>query len=344
MYDGLHSSTSSKRCSSGGFSNHYIPTDESNGVEGEFPVKIRDGKQTKAVWKKILYENQPFEDNYTDPLLFLNELKRNSNMTQYKSLDVIRDSVAIVQNISVVVQFLLMFSHVLSGTIRARTLVAVDALLFVLALPLTVSQKASDTKSSGALLRGTLRQALSLGPMLMIMSPLLSALTVSYTDDTIVAMSILVMTVHVLATDYPYLNGYSKVCDQNFGVNAGVFGVILMVSRIPKGFDGITLLTFGAICFLISPFPRHTIRCFSFHVHLLFTVGLSILLIAQLWFLPAIFLIMYVLLVVLLILCIPWCFIRFHESSKVQINGPWDEAKPTNSAAAAEWANSGLLS
>eukprot|EP00796_Vickermania_ingenoplastis_P005066 gene5066-3653_t len=251
---------------------------------------------SKVVWRKILYENQPFEDNYVDPLLFLNELRRNSNVTPYRCSDVVKDSIAIAQNISVVVQFILMFSHVLSGNIRALTLGFLDSAIFLLALLLFVVQRNDGRNSWKGLLRQTGRQVVSLGPMLLLISPLLSNLTVSYSNDTIVAMSIIMMTVHVLVTDYRYLNGYSNYCDQSFAVNSATFAVVLMVSRIPRGFDGVALLTFGALCFSLSPIARHSIRCASFESHATFSAILALLVVVQLWFLPVIFLCLYLLL------------------------------------------------
>lgn len=317
-------------------------------LQSQHAASLRHGTSTsnsggKVVWRKILYEKQPFEDNYVDPLLFLNELRRNSNVTQYKCSDVVMDSIAIAQNISIVIQFILMVSHVLSDNIRAPTLLCLDCSIFLLAL-LMFACYSSEGKKSWEILRQTTRQVVSIGPMLLLMSPLLSNLTVSYSNDTIMAMSIIMMTVHVLVTDYRYLNGYTISCEQSFAMNSAMFGVVLMVSRIPRGFDGVALLTFGAICFSLSPMARHSMRRASFTFHATFSALLCGIIIVQLLFLPFIFLLVYVLMLVLLCLCIPWCFVRFHESWKVQINGPWDEAKPTNSAAAAEWANSGLLS
>lgn len=307
----------------------------------------RSGSRSgKIVWRKVLYEKQPFEDNYVDPNVFLNELRKNSNVVQHKLSDVMMDSIAIAQNISVVLQFILMFAYVFLHYVNSGNLLILEFFLFIPAVLLQTNEGEGGDfgKCTPFIWRGeSVLQVVNLGSFILLLSPILSSLTKSTSDDTIIALSVMMMTLHILVTDYRYLNAYQSKSGQNMAKNCAIFGVVMMVSRIPQGFDGVALLIFGVFCFSFSPDLRHYIRRSSVRSHLTFSAFLSFLIAIQLWFFSFFFLLVYLVMLTLVCLCIPACFVYLHKSCKFQINGPWDEAKPTNSAAAAEWANSGFL-
>ena len=70
-------------------------------------------KEEEKVWRKILYEIQPFPDNYVDREEFLKGLIVNANLTPLRFSSLVRDSVAISCQISFVVLFLLAFHLIL---------------------------------------------------------------------------------------------------------------------------------------------------------------------------------------------------------------------------------------
>ncbi|CAM43942.1 putative phosphatidylinositolN-acetylglucosaminyltransfe ra sesubunit c [Leishmania braziliensis MHOM/BR/75/M2904] len=316
-------------------------------------------------WRKVLYERQPFEDNYVDPQQFLEELSHNKDIKSYKYAAVVINTLAITQEISIVVLFCHAFMGVFTQSIGKYSLVVIDVLSVLAALVCyvfyqchqgncraTAERHASRSTRCSSPSRPPSqwvfhawnfgRQVVSLVTMLTLLSPILSTLTVTYSDDTIVTLSILTMSLHLLLTDYSYLNACTQRFDPNLSVNMAIYCVTLMASRISCPLASGALICFGIMCFSLSPIVRHLIRHYSFTAHVATTFGLVGLAIGCLTQIP-ILAILYTVTVLMISFGIPWLFVRMHSSVKTQINGPWDEAKPTNSAAAAEWANSGFL-
>lgn len=321
-----------------------------------------DNSTPKKIWRKVLFEKQPFEDNYVDKDLFLNELRQNENVRNYHYLDVVKDTAVIAQQIAIVVLFVQAFYSLHHGTLEATTLIYLDCALFAVACIFYVYRKqyGNDTRrpisisGSSALPGGIpetpvaltldcLRTAVILVFAMGLLAPILSTLTLTYSDDTITALSIITMSLNVITADYTYLNGYMDVFAPNLSINSATFGVVLIASRIETSIQSGSLIAFGALCFVLSPILRHHIRNCSTTVHIMVSIALFIaatLSLADIRVLAVIF----VGGTLMITLVITWCFVRLHSSVKYQISGPWDEAKPTNSAAAAEWANAGLLS
>ncbi|KAG5463994.1 hypothetical protein LSCM1_00173 [Leishmania martiniquensis] len=316
-------------------------------------------------WRKVLYERQPFEDNYVDPQQFLEELSHNKDIKNYEYANVVINTLAITQEISIVVLFCHAFMCVFTNAIGKYSLVWIDALSVLASLVCYVIYQCHQDACKATAERPVSlctrcpppqrppsrwlfhawnfgRQVISLVTMLTLLSPILSTLTVTYSNDTIVTLSILTMSLHVLLTDYSYLNAYTERFDPNLSVNMAICCVTLMASRISNPLASGALICFGIMCFSLSPIVRHLIKLNSFTAHVAITFGLVGLAIGCLTQIP-ILAILYTVAVLMISFGIPWLFVRMHSSVKTQINGPWDEAKPINSAAAAEWANSGFL-
>ncbi|EAN88240.1 putative phosphatidylinositol N-acetylglucosaminyltransferase subunit C [Trypanosoma cruzi] len=300
-------------------------------------------------WRKVLYERQPFEDNYVDPEQFMRDLRQNVNLKTYEYGKVVMDTFVVVQQLSFVALFLFAFAKMYSEEGNAYALAWINTTLFALSFVFYVEMQRQQAMEQGEtptpLLQHVVklgRQVLPLVAVIILLSPALQTLTATYSNDTIVALSTFAMCIHLLLTDYSYLNCYTERYQKYTAVSAATFGTILVASRIKNFFCSGSLITFGILCFALSPIPRHHLKRTSAtaHVGLTFALcGLAAGCLMQ----AAIFAVLYCLLVVAVSLFIPWCFVTLHGSMKKQINGPWDEAKPTNSTAAAEWANAGLL-
>lgn len=298
------------------------------------------------VWKKGLYERQPFEDNYVDPVLFLQELKKNSNVKVYQYSDVVKDTFVIVQQISFIVVFVYMFALIVGDHVEITTVILVDAVTLVAGagsfLFLREAQGDAPPLNFDSVLKFG-RSAVIFSTSLLLLSPIFQTLTITYTDDTIWALAIMAMFVHLLSSDYGYLNAVETRYVQGVGINAATFASLIMASRIRSPLFGAALVGFGVLCFNLSPIPRHYMKSYSLMAHVGATFllcGVTMGCLLQVPLLAGLF----ASCVVLICFVVPWCFVKLQLRYKNQISGPWDEARPQNSLAAAEWANAGLLS
>ncbi|CBH15662.1 phosphatidylinositolN-acetylglucosaminyltransferase subunit c, putative [Trypanosoma brucei gambiense DAL972] len=319
------------------------------GTIGSVSTETATVRDEGRVWRKVLYTRQPYEDNYVDPQQFLQDLRQNVNVATYEYNKVVLDTFVVIQQFSFVVFYLFVFSMMLSGRVDECALMWVNATLFTLAFVFCIVVQRQQAVDRGEIpasfthyLMGLCRQGIPLVGVLILLSPVLQTLTVAYSNDTIVTLSSLSMFVHVLLTDYNYLNCYSERYQQNTAVNAATFGIILIASRIQRVFQSGALIMFGILCFTLSPIPRHNLKHVSLRAHVVLTFTICALAIYFLMEVP-VFALLYCVVVVVISVVIPFFFVKLHGSMKDQINGPWDEAKPTNSAAAVEWANAGML-
>lgn len=73
----------------------------------------------KKPWRKILYENQGYEDNYTDES-FLKDLKKNHNHQEYSLLECFSGVTNVSQEISCVTLFLVIFYYLYENSVQPQ--------------------------------------------------------------------------------------------------------------------------------------------------------------------------------------------------------------------------------
>jgi hypothetical protein len=354
-------------------------------------------------WKKVLYERQPFDDNYVDERAFMQELRTNTNLRSLRLDDMIRDSLVILQHMALAVVFAVLFGSCNTESVDPWQVVALDVFLLLLYFVAYVSLRPSAF---------TLRNLVELAEMcalfvivILLLAPIFRTLTKSYTDDTIWALAITLCFVHLVFADYDYMNGagdhafqtdasdacptpprsfahdtpatlhhrvpsmvsgaasqgfsprhvtsepeVSAMADQdsasvpykhNLSMNAGIISSALLASRLNDIYFTAALIVFGIIVFSLSPDMRRRIRLMSREAHSALTfalcgIAIGCLLLTRVGLAAA-----FAGSLIAVGFVLPWFFVRVQASQfKVQISGPWDEAAPQNSAAAAEWANS----
>ncbi|KAJ6836998.1 phosphatidylinositol N-acetylglucosaminyltransferase subunit C isoform X2 [Iris pallida] len=282
-------------------------------------------------WKKVAYGGmQPgYDDNYTDDT-FLEDMVMNANVVKRDLCKVMQDSVSISQYLCIVALVVIVWIQTLSSAIDTTSLLLLDAsLLFIgfLVILLTTSQLALQ------LFFHYLLKVSFFITGLYILAPVYHTLTRSISSDSIWALSISLLIVHLFLHDYSSctirpppgsLTNPSLV--SNISLNASIVASLLVASRLSSRLHIFALMLFSLQIFLFAPSVAFCIKKFSLRLHLLFSLVLmgvtsSVLYTKQ----QMLFRLLLGLLVFVSVVC-PYWLIKMQEY-KFEINGPWDEAK-----------------
>ena len=206
---------------------------------------------------RVLYTSSPTQpDNYT-PLNYLSEYLHPLPPPSPSYSTLVFLSLIICARLSAIEAFLSSFllvrSHRLSPVglagLTAALLVSLLALHLLLPSP---SPSAPLPWAQGALLAGLL--ALS--------SPLLSSLTSSYSDDTLIALTVLLSLLHLLTFDYSAINFPSpaRIPTHPVSLACALLLATLLASRVGDRGVAVLLLLQAALLFAVSPAGQQRVR------------------------------------------------------------------------------------
>ncbi|XP_073843728.1 phosphatidylinositol glycan anchor biosynthesis class C isoform X2 [Musca autumnalis] len=261
-------------------------------------------------WRKNLYENEEYEDNYTDPT-FLKDLQTNINVRFYRLGDVIRGVTVLNNQISCITGFLIVFYVLYSEKVSPTAILGPSFVLTVAGYVcfrwkmLTLSMVLEDSK--------TLMTVLLFGFLL---APVLHTLTDAISTDTIFSMTFVVFLFNVIFCDY----GLSvAMVSKAISVNAAIFGSICLASRLSTSYHAFVLLVEAAIFFVLYPIVTADYwRCyFLLPIFAACSYCLWIISVNVLW--------IYVAITVFVNFICP-CIFVIQQRHKHNIHGPWDEA------------------
>lgn len=124
-----------------------------------------------------------------------------------------------------------------------------------------------------------LSDGILLAVILRVISGLLRSLTASYSTDTMYALAVTGMIVHLLACDYKFANGYEKDAGSDtpsitrthhprpkflggtVSLNAAFFATVLLISRIKSNATSYAFVSSVVTLFAFYPQSRHEIAC-----------------------------------------------------------------------------------
>eukprot|EP00298_Acanthocystis_sp_HF-20_P029277 c8161_g1_i1.p1 GENE.c8161_g1_i1~~c8161_g1_i1.p1 ORF type:complete len:375 (-),score=104.63 c8161_g1_i1:49-1173(-) len=279
-------------------------------------------QKVKVQWKKFLHKKQPFPDNYV-PDSFLESLITNEGVYPYKYWPLVRGTSVLIQQICCVVIFMVMFSLLYDGAISAKNLLVVEFISSAAAYGFgsrygVYSKSVPDFSL-------ILRLAVLFG-ILLAASPVLHTLTYTISTDTIFALVICLLFVHIGWADY----SLAKESSQKLGalsVNSGLFVSVLLASRLPSPFHGTSLICFAVGIFGFFPIFRKKLNQNN-TVYLKFTLFMFFLTCFLLCFVSFKLLLLFTLVIGFLTFVCP-LWLQYMQRYKFLISGPWDEALPT---------------
>jgi len=287
-------------------------------------------------------------DNFTDAT-FLSRLVVNANVTRRAYWTVAWDSQVILQELCVSACVPAAFAHLKGGRITVARLLLLNLawLATATALLLAVAWKNEEERPSAARkanggagdgvgagegrsralqLWRPARQCFLLLAGLYNMSPLYQKLTLSISSDTIGASSSLLLLLHLYLHDYCFKRTTTETLAGAVSLGAAIAASVLLASRLDTTHQVFSYLSFALGQFVLFPFFRKHLLRLSRKAHLLNTLlmlGATLETVRSLSGALAVALAGLALFTAFLV---PWALISV-EKHKVQISGPWDEAK-----------------
>lgn len=261
-------------------------------------------------WKKNLYENQEYPDNYTDPT-FLKDLKKNISLKQFTFMEAFIGSAHLNQEISIITVFLIVFYFIYMEQITSESLLLKSILATGIGYIIYWN---NDLKWS--IVKSDLQ---TVGVVLFfgyLFSPVLHKLTESISTDSIYTTTFFTFFIHLITFDYG-IDAF--LVSKTISLNAAIFGSICLASRLSTSFNAFTLLVSSTVFFVLAPmflkhfkYPYWLGPLILLNSSILYNISVSILL-------------TYIVVLVFINLICPIIFIRM-QSYKNTIHGPWDEA------------------
>ncbi|XP_076873364.1 phosphatidylinositol N-acetylglucosaminyltransferase subunit C [Brachyhypopomus gauderio] len=275
------------------------------------------GASPAVPWRKVLYERQRFPDNYVDRR-FLEELRRNIRVRQYRYWAVVRETGLVAQQVSCVAVFITLWSFMDQGRLAPSTLLwaslgcALPGYGLYEALGGAGRERArvADLQSAAVFL------AFTFG-----FSPVLKTLTESVSTDTVYATSAVMLLAHVLFFPYTRPSPHGGV-----SINAALFASVCLGSRLPGALHTFAVLSLALLVFALWPCLLHRLReraewSFPWAAGLVCAAGVAGA--RSVW--PGGAALLLLALLVLTLAC-PALLVRL-QRHKDNIHGPWDEAE-----------------
>ncbi|XP_037818339.1 phosphatidylinositol N-acetylglucosaminyltransferase subunit C [Lucilia sericata] len=264
----------------------------------------------RKVWRKNLYENEDYPDNYTDPT-FLKDLKTNLHVQFYTLNEVIQGVTVLNNQISCITAFLIIFYAMYSERASPTEILWPSFLMTIVGYiyfrrkHLNLTIVVEDSK--------TLLAVLLFGYLF---APILHTLTDAVSTDTIFSMTFIVMFLNLIFCDY----GLSvAMVSKTISLNAAIFGSICLASRLSTSYHAFVLLVEAAIFFAL--YPIVTKEYWRYYMLLPIFVACSYCL----YFISVNVLWIYVSVTLFINILCP-CIFVIQQRHKHNIHGPWDEA------------------
>ena len=167
---------------------------------------------------------------------------------------------------------------------------------------------------------------------LYVLAPIYHTLTRSISSDSIWALAVSLLLVHLFLHDYsgstirpPGALNNPKLTS-NISLNASIVTSVLVASRLPSRLHVFAIMLFSLQVFLFAPLITFCVKKYHFRLHLLFSFALMAVALSVTYQLHRMFFTVLLALLVFVSIVCPYWLIRIQEY-KFEINGPWDEAK-----------------
>lgn len=291
---------------------------------------IREKYGARSKWRKVAYGGmQPgFDDNHTDES-FLEDMVTNANVVKRNMVKVMQDSVSISQYLCVVALVGLVWTYTLKSTLDENSLLLLDVGLLGLGFVVLLF---TGEMISLKLFFHYLLNISFFTTGLYVLAPIYYTLTRSISSDSIWAVTVLLILLHLFLHDYSGSTIKALGALQNptltscISLNASIVASVFIASRLPSRLHVFAIMLFSLQVFLFAPLVTYCIKKYSLCLHLLLSFCLMMVALGFVYSLHRLLFVMLLGLLVFVNVVCPYWLIRIQEY-KFEINGPWDEAK-----------------
>uniref|UniRef100_A0A0N5AXJ1 Phosphatidylinositol N-acetylglucosaminyltransferase subunit C n=1 Tax=Syphacia muris TaxID=451379 RepID=A0A0N5AXJ1_9BILA len=280
---------------------------------------VADAGKKPTKWRKILYERQPYPDNYAGGSEFLKELRTNVAVVKYTWLEAVCGAGRVILHENAIVTYIITFENLkeLPTSSCYNLLIAFCAVALLLYFVYIFLSNLSFRKSLYDHFF-TLTTLVLFGYAL---TPVISTLTTTISTDTIYAMSMLLFLFSFVFHDYGITGAMVSAA---FSVNLSLAASVCLLSRLQSSDATFCMLAFSMALFSYWPLLRNRLCQYNknaslFMVALIFPFSfyylgnISVPLSA-----------LHGLLHVFIMVIAPWV-LMIMQPMKSTIHGPWDE-------------------
>lgn len=276
-----------------------------------------------ARWKKVLYERQPFPDNYVDRR-FLEELRKNICARKYQYWAVVFESSVVVQQLCSVCVFVITWWYMDEGLLAPQWLFVAGLVSSLVGYVLfDLVDGGEGRKKSGRTRWADLKSALVFISFTYGFSPVLKTLTESVSTDTVYAMSVFMLLGHLIFFDY---GASAAIVSSTLSLNMAIFASVCLASRLPRSLHAFLMVTFAIQIFALWPMLQKKLKARTPRSYVGVTLLFALLALGGLLSVSAVGAILFALLLVSISFLCPFYLIRL-QLFKENIHGPWDEAE-----------------
>ncbi|KAG1757552.1 phosphatidylinositol N-acetylglucosaminyltransferase subunit C [Suillus lakei] len=280
-------------------------------------------------WNKVLWERQPFPDNYIHPHSFLSSLRRNPNFKPYTYWPLVLLCCAITQHLATIFTFLAVFVRLKERWLDARVLLWVSIVSFFGGYALCEILSCSNPVRGASTRSNTIKSSLLVFLALMGLSPVLRTLTAATSSDSIWALSACLFLLNALLADYSSMKPSHLPCRLTsvLSMNAAISSSVVLASRLPDDLAVFALVLFAVQLFALFPILRHRLQVTPQVAQILFTLTLCVLSFALTVPLSVSVASIYAGILITVTFVAPGVLV-WAQKYKKHIRGPWDVAVP----------------
>ena len=308
------------------------------------PLRTRSPNRRQP-WKKLLYLNQPYPDNYTNES-FLAQLKRNTTVVKYSYLKLLDDFSLIAQHLSNLFLVILVFIGIYYQNWNPVTPIVYSSILTIFGFmvwdanrkddkQLHLQTKVEETSPSttkyllkSPTQRSKIKSSIILLFILLILSPVLKSLTKSTASDSIWAISFCLCIANTLFHEYAMASDLAN-CRPIISTNISFLSAIVLASRLSTNISVFCFVLFAIQANILLPvFDVHLRQFYPKVYHRSLFVATSIvvsIMVAVILNIKILFI--WVMGQMGIVFVLPLYFL-FLQKYKNELQGPWDPAKP----------------